>query len=66
MGGQLQLVRGWLPITEATDDKPWTIDARKQRRRGDPFADRHGCSALHSEPGDHWTPVTRYVEARRR
>jgi NAD(P)-dependent dehydrogenase (short-subunit alcohol dehydrogenase family) len=27
MGGQVQLVRGWRPITEATDDKPWTIDA---------------------------------------
>jgi len=27
MGGQVQLVRGWRPITEATDDKPWTIEA---------------------------------------
>jgi NAD(P)-dependent dehydrogenase (short-subunit alcohol dehydrogenase family) len=27
MGGQVQIVRGWRPITEATDDKPWTIDA---------------------------------------
>jgi NAD(P)-dependent dehydrogenase (short-subunit alcohol dehydrogenase family) len=27
MGGQVQLVRGWRPITEATDDKPWTIQA---------------------------------------
>jgi len=26
MGGQVQLVRGWRPITEATDDKPWTIE----------------------------------------
>jgi NAD(P)-dependent dehydrogenase (short-subunit alcohol dehydrogenase family) len=26
MGGQVQLVRGWRPVTEATDDKPWTID----------------------------------------
>jgi NAD(P)-dependent dehydrogenase (short-subunit alcohol dehydrogenase family) len=25
MGGQVQLLRGWRPITEATDDKPWTI-----------------------------------------
>jgi NAD(P)-dependent dehydrogenase (short-subunit alcohol dehydrogenase family) len=25
-GGQVQLLRGWRPITEATDDKPWTID----------------------------------------
>jgi hypothetical protein len=27
MGGQVQLVRGWRPITEATDDKPWTIQS---------------------------------------
>jgi NAD(P)-dependent dehydrogenase (short-subunit alcohol dehydrogenase family) len=27
MGGQVQLLRGWRPITEATDEKPWTIDA---------------------------------------
>ncbi len=27
MGGQVQLLRGWRPITESTDDKPWTIDA---------------------------------------
>jgi NAD(P)-dependent dehydrogenase (short-subunit alcohol dehydrogenase family) len=27
MGGQVQLVRGWRPITEVTDDKPWTIAA---------------------------------------
>ena len=27
MGGQVQLVRGWRPITEATDDKPWTIES---------------------------------------
>jgi NAD(P)-dependent dehydrogenase (short-subunit alcohol dehydrogenase family) len=27
MGGQVQLVRGWRPITEVTDDKPWTIDS---------------------------------------
>ncbi len=25
MGGQVQLLRGWRPITEATDDKVWTI-----------------------------------------
>jgi NAD(P)-dependent dehydrogenase (short-subunit alcohol dehydrogenase family) len=24
-GGQVQLLRGWRPVTEATDDKPWTI-----------------------------------------
>ena len=22
---QVQLLRGWRPITESTDDKPWTI-----------------------------------------
>jgi NAD(P)-dependent dehydrogenase (short-subunit alcohol dehydrogenase family) len=27
MGGQVQLLRGWRPITEATDEKPWTLDA---------------------------------------
>ena len=27
MGGQVQLIRGWRPITEAVDDKPWTIEA---------------------------------------
>jgi NAD(P)-dependent dehydrogenase (short-subunit alcohol dehydrogenase family) len=27
MGGQVQLLRGWRPVTEATDDKPWTIDS---------------------------------------
>ena len=25
MGGQVQLLRGWRPVTESTDDKPWTI-----------------------------------------
>jgi NAD(P)-dependent dehydrogenase (short-subunit alcohol dehydrogenase family) len=25
MGGQVQLLRGWRPVTEATDGKPWTI-----------------------------------------
>jgi hypothetical protein len=27
MGGQVQLIRGWRPVTEATDDKPWTIES---------------------------------------
>jgi NAD(P)-dependent dehydrogenase (short-subunit alcohol dehydrogenase family) len=27
MGGHVQLLRGWRPVTESTDDKPWTIDA---------------------------------------
>ncbi|HTL86883.1 MAG TPA: SDR family oxidoreductase [Acidimicrobiia bacterium] len=27
MGGQVQLLRGWRPVTEAADDKPWTIDS---------------------------------------
>ena len=26
-GGQVQLLEGWRPHTEATSDKPWTIDA---------------------------------------
>jgi NAD(P)-dependent dehydrogenase (short-subunit alcohol dehydrogenase family) len=25
-GGQVQLLEGWRPVTEATADKPWTID----------------------------------------
>ena len=25
IGGQVQLLRGWRPITDCTDDKPWTI-----------------------------------------
>jgi NAD(P)-dependent dehydrogenase (short-subunit alcohol dehydrogenase family) len=27
MGGQVQLLRGWRPVTEANDEKPWTITA---------------------------------------
>jgi hypothetical protein len=27
MGGHVQLLRGWRPVTEATADKPWTIDS---------------------------------------
>jgi NAD(P)-dependent dehydrogenase (short-subunit alcohol dehydrogenase family) len=27
IGGQVQLLRGWRPVTESTDDKPWTIAA---------------------------------------
>ena len=27
MGGHVQLLRGWRPVTEATDDKPWTIES---------------------------------------
>ena len=26
-GGQLQLLEGWRPLTEVTDDKPWTLDS---------------------------------------
>lgn len=26
MGGQVQLLHGWRPVTEATDEKPWTLD----------------------------------------
>ncbi|MBA2325533.1 MAG: SDR family NAD(P)-dependent oxidoreductase [Actinobacteria bacterium] len=26
-GGLVQIVQGWRPITEATDDKPWTIES---------------------------------------
>jgi NAD(P)-dependent dehydrogenase (short-subunit alcohol dehydrogenase family) len=27
MGGQVQLLRGWRPIAESTDEKPWTIES---------------------------------------
>jgi len=27
MGGHVQLLRGWRPVTESTDEKPWTIDS---------------------------------------
>jgi NAD(P)-dependent dehydrogenase (short-subunit alcohol dehydrogenase family) len=27
IGGQVQLLRGWRPVTEALDDKPWTVEA---------------------------------------
>jgi hypothetical protein len=27
MGGVVQLLEGWRPLTEATSDKPWTIDS---------------------------------------
>ena len=23
----MQILRGWRPVTESTDDKPWTIDS---------------------------------------
>ena len=26
-GGQLQLLEGWRPLTEVTDDKPWTLES---------------------------------------
>lgn len=26
-GGMIQLLEGWRPLTEVTDDKPWTIDS---------------------------------------
>jgi len=26
-GGQIQLLEGWRPLTEITDDKPWTLDS---------------------------------------
>jgi NAD(P)-dependent dehydrogenase (short-subunit alcohol dehydrogenase family) len=31
-GGVAQIVRGWRPITEATDDKPWTIETLDAQR----------------------------------
>ena len=31
-GGQIQLLEGWRPLTEITDDKPWTLDSVSVRR----------------------------------
>lgn len=31
-GGQVQLLEGWRPLTEITDDAPWTIDSVSIRR----------------------------------
>ncbi len=36
-GGVAQIVRGWRPITEVADDKPWTI-ASLAEKRADLFA----------------------------
>ena len=27
IGGQVQLLRGWRPVSESNDEKPWTISA---------------------------------------
>ena len=32
MGGVVQLLEGWRPLTEATSDKPWTIDSVDEAR----------------------------------
>jgi len=34
MGGQVQLLRGWRPVTEATAEKPWTIDMIEAESQG--------------------------------
>ncbi len=31
-GGQIQVLEGWRPLTEITDDKPWTLDNVSVRR----------------------------------
>lgn len=31
-GGQIQVLQGWRPLTEVTDDRPWTIDTVASRR----------------------------------
>jgi NAD(P)-dependent dehydrogenase (short-subunit alcohol dehydrogenase family) len=31
-GGQVQVLEGWRPLTEITDDKPWTLDSVSVRR----------------------------------
>jgi NAD(P)-dependent dehydrogenase (short-subunit alcohol dehydrogenase family) len=32
MGGVVQLLEGWRPLTEATSEKPWTIDSVEEVR----------------------------------
>ena len=32
MGGQAQLLRGWRPITEATDDEVWSLESIEANR----------------------------------
>ena len=34
MGGQVQILRGWRPTTEALADKPWTIDSIEAESAG--------------------------------
>ena len=52
MGGQVQLLRGWRPVTEATDDKPWTIDRDRRGRRRAVRQGRQGRAAVHARaPG---------------
>ncbi len=51
MGGQVQLVRGWRPITEATDDKPWTIESIDAVVGRAFRQDRQGRPAVHAERG---------------
>jgi hypothetical protein len=31
-GGVAQIVQGWRPVSEVTDDKPWTIESLDGRR----------------------------------
>ena len=49
MGGQVQLLRGWRPVTEATDDKPWTIDDDRAHRGRAVRTRRQGRAAVHAQ-----------------
>ena len=49
MGGQVQLLRGWRPVTEATDDKPWTIDSIDAVAAALFAKSRQGRAAVHAE-----------------
>jgi hypothetical protein len=33
-GGVAQIVRGWRPVTEVTDDQPWSLATLAERRDG--------------------------------
>ena len=48
MGGQVQLLRGWRPVTEATDEKPWTITAIDEVGRRAVREGRDGRAAVHA------------------
>ncbi len=53
MGGQVQVLRGWRPVTEANDDKPWTITAIDEAADTLFAKDGPRRPAVHAGPGVH-------------